>query len=133
MNRLIRLIVTVLLIAPVTGSAAILVVDGDGQLTGATGLVILGAGVFDVSFQQGTCIALYDSGLPDAGCLQPDDFPFPTQVGAEVALIALADQVVIDGPGYDFGTQRRPSARYFFASGPLRPRGVSSWCWRIST
>lgn len=78
--------------------AATLIVAGDGQLTGATGVDVDGV-LYDVAFRDGTCIDLFD------GCDSPDDFAFQRPDGATslpddvlAAGNALIEQVLIDGP-----------------------------------
>jgi len=74
-------------------AAAVLLVNGSGQLTGATG-VDVGGTLYDVTFVDGTCAALFD------GCNEISDFDFSDQATAEAAGQALFDQVFIDGlPG----------------------------------
>lgn len=60
-----------------------------GQLVGATG-VDVGGLLYDVSFVDGTCIAVLN------GCDTMDDASFGTQAEAELASQALLDQVLID-------------------------------------
>ncbi|MEM8624706.1 MAG: hypothetical protein AAGG47_14425 [Pseudomonadota bacterium] len=79
-----------LLAAPAQG--ATLVTSGSGNtltLLGATGVDVDGV-LFDVSFEDGTCIALFD------GCDAPGDFAFTTVGAARIAAQALLDQVLID-------------------------------------
>jgi len=94
------------LVATITGflafsampaAAAVLLVDGNGQLTGANG-VDVGGTLFDVTFVDGTCIALFD------GCDAASDFDFTDQATAELAAQALLNQVFIDGPAGNFDT-----------------------------
>lgn len=54
-------------VAPTTGSAATLLVNDDGILTGANG-VNVGGTFFDVRFATGTCIELF------SGCDEVEDF-----------------------------------------------------------
>ena len=74
-----------LLASPV--SAASIVLDGNGELTGATGITI-GASLYDVSFVDGTCAALF-TGCDSAAA----DFQFTTSGDAVSASQALLDQV----------------------------------------
>ena len=67
-----------------------------GQLTGATGVVVAGFGVFDVDFVVTTCFALFDD------CNTISDFDFDTEAGAEAAGLALLDQVFIDSSAGNF-------------------------------
>lgn len=83
--------------------AATLDVDGSGQLRGAAG-VNVGGTLYDVTFREGTCIALFD------GCDEASDFTFTTQSAAQVASQALLSQVFIDGPAGNFSYS--PSLTY---------------------
>jgi len=76
-------------------AAAVLLVNGSGQLTGATG-VDVGGTLYDVTFVDGTCAALFD------GCNEISDFDFSDQATAEAAGQALFDQVFIDGLAGNF-------------------------------
>jgi hypothetical protein len=71
-------------------SAATLLINSSGLLTGATGINIEG-GIFDVEFLDGTCSALF------AGCDDQSDFPFEYRHWAWAAEQALLDQVFLDG------------------------------------
>ena len=70
-------------------ASPILIVNGSGILTGATG-VNVGGTLYDVEFVDGTCVALF------TGCDQPSDFTFTTAADADVASQALLDQVLLD-------------------------------------
>ncbi|MEM6678745.1 MAG: VPLPA-CTERM sorting domain-containing protein [Pseudomonadota bacterium] len=94
-------VASVMVVAPAQG--ATLVTSGNGTaLLGATSVNVDGA-LFDVSFQGGTYVDLFD------GCDAPEDFMFTTQSAAAVAAQALLDEVFI-------GT---------FEDGPFRTRGCS--------
>lgn len=69
--------------------AAILVVDGDGQLTGARNVNVNGT-LFNVVFSDGPCTALFD------GCNENSDFDFQNESDAVAAALALLDQVFLD-------------------------------------
>lgn len=74
--------------------AAVLIVDGSGQLTGARN-VNIGDSLFDVEFVDGTCIDLFN------GCDELiDDFDFNplTEPYAALAPQALLGQVLLDTP-----------------------------------
>lgn len=58
-------------------------------LTGATGVEVGGV-LYDVSFEDGTCVALF------SGCDEASDFAFTTQAKAEAASAALLVQVLLD-------------------------------------
>ena len=77
--------------------AVSLVLDGDGNLLGASNVVVDGRN-FDVSFDGGTCIDLY------AGCTG-SPFDFDNEALALEAAQALLDQVFLDGPSGLFDTQ----------------------------
>jgi hypothetical protein len=76
-------------------NAAILNVDGDGNLLGASG-VDVGGELYDVEFLDGTCVDLFD------GCNSQGDFQFASVTSAQVAGLALLAQVFIDGPAGNF-------------------------------
>jgi hypothetical protein len=78
-------------LASAPASAATLLVNGSGLLTGATG-VDVGGTLYDVAFVDGTCIALFD-GCDNAAT----DFTFTTEADALAASQALVDQVFLDG------------------------------------
>ena len=71
-----------------TAQAATLDVVG-GTLMGASG-VNVGGTLYDVSFDDGSCIALFN------GCDAVEDFTFHTSSDAQAAAQALIDQVFID-------------------------------------
>ena len=71
--------------------AATLNVDGSGQKRGAAG-VDVGGTLYDVTFRDVTCIALFD------GCDEASDFTFATQGDARVASQALLDRVFVESP-----------------------------------
>ena len=85
-----------------SSSAATLIVNG-GELQGATDVVIDGM-LYNVLFQDGTCIAAY------SGCDELSDFTFTSQSDAYVASEALLDQVFIDGPVGFFDSRPELSA-----------------------
>jgi hypothetical protein len=76
-------------------AAAILQIDNTDPnrpvLLGARNVYIDGA-YYDVAFEEGTCVALYD------GCDDAADAPFPDTPTTEAAAQALLDQVFVDGP-----------------------------------
>lgn len=83
---------------------AALQIDGNGKLTGATGINVLG-NTYDVRFDDGTCMALF------GGCDDPGDFVFGTQAAAQAASDALLAQVFVGA----FDTD--PSLTSFVAPG----------------
>ncbi|MFQ5780505.1 MAG: hypothetical protein ACE5HN_06920 [Nitrospiria bacterium] len=72
-----------------------LLIDGTGQLTGATGVVV-GADTFNVSFLDGTCTDLF------SGCDDPGDFLFTTEDSAKMAAAALEATVFLDSEKGNF-------------------------------
>jgi len=86
--------VVALAIAP--AKAVILNVDPiSGELTGAQNVDVNGT-LWDVSFQDGTCIALFN------GCDQISDFAFTDSASALAATTALMNTVFVDGPSGNF-------------------------------
>jgi hypothetical protein len=77
--------------------AAVLLVNGSGQLTGATGVVVDGA-AYDVQFVEGTCTDRF------SGCETTSDLTFQTALAAYFAAQALLEEVLIDGSAGDFDT-----------------------------
>ena len=82
-------------------SAATLVLNGGGELTGARGVSVGGA-LYDVDFVDGTCVDLF------TGCDENSDFTFAgDNVTAELAAEALHNQVFIgvfdDNPSLTHG------------------------------
>ncbi len=63
----------------------------------ATGVSVNGA-LYDVSFQDGTCISLF------GGCDEPSDFFIPDIATGEAANAALLEQVFIDTQAGQFDT-----------------------------
>ena len=86
-------------------SAADLTVDSNGILTGATG-VNVGGTLYDVSFLDGTCVALF------SGCTESTDFDFTTGASAEAAAQALLDQVFVGV--YDANLNAISGCAYFY-------------------
>jgi hypothetical protein len=78
-----------------SAEAAILVVNGSGQLTGATGVTVNGT-LYDVQLTTGTCATDFN------GCDDQSDFTFSTQSDATAAAQALLDQVFINGADGNF-------------------------------
>ena len=76
-------------------SAATLIVNDSGILTGATG-VNVGGTLYDVTFVDGTCIALFE------GCDSVNDFDFTTEADAVAASQALLDQIFLDAAQGEF-------------------------------
>lgn len=76
-------------------AAAVLLVNGVGQLTGALNVEVAGS-FYDVGFSVGTCIDVF------SGCDDPSDIVFSTLDEAREAGNALLDQVFVDGPAGPF-------------------------------
>ena len=72
------------------------VVNSSGQLTGATGVNVNGS-FYDVTFAEGSCNSLF------GGC-DPGLFTFHDQTSALAAAQALLDQVFLDVPAGNFGS-----------------------------
>jgi hypothetical protein len=83
--------------APAAASP-VLLIDGDGTLTGATG-VDVGGTLYDVTFVDGSCATVF------TGCDGASDFTFTDGTTALAATNALADQVFLDGISGAFDTQ----------------------------
>ena len=69
-------------------SAATILVNASGQLTGATAVNVDGT-LYDVAFVDGTCVALF------SGCDASSDFTFTSEFDATTASQALLDQVFL--------------------------------------
>lgn len=70
-------------------SAATIITDGSGKIAGANDVIVNGDS-YDVSFIDGTCVALF------SGCDESSDFVFTTSALAQAASQALLDQVFLD-------------------------------------
>ena len=66
----------------------ILLIDADGQLTGATGVDVDGS-LYDVEFVDGTCTTVFT-------ICEQDSFAFKTNVSADLAGEALLQHVFLD-------------------------------------
>ena len=84
--------VAVVFLSLSAAAAPVLQIDAiDGKLNGAKGVEIQGV-LYDVSFQDGSCIAVF------SGCIDADDFLHSTFLSAVHASNALRAQVFLDGP-----------------------------------
>ena len=100
----------------VSTSYALMLDIRNGELFGAFDVNVNGT-LYDVSFQDGTCIALYN------GCDENTDFPFTNLsnlndgalIGA--AMRALLDQVFLDSPLGNFDSQPALTNGCFVAGG----------------
>ena len=81
--------------SPAAGTT--LIVNGSGELTGATGVVINGS-TYNVTFAEGSCAGLF------GGCTTVSDFTFQSLGDAQAAAQALLDQVLIDSGQGQFDT-----------------------------
>ena len=73
-------------VATQAAAVPVALINGSGQLTGATGVVV-GAATYNVSFVEGSCNSLF------GGCATAN-FDFSTFVDAKAATQALFDQIV---------------------------------------
>lgn len=87
-----------LCMAFVNAHAAVLLVDGSGELTGANGVDVEGT-LYDVRFVDGTCTSVF------SGCESILDFTFTTEANANQASQALLGQVLIDSTAGQFDTR----------------------------
>src|SRR4051812_21504005 len=72
----------------VPAKAATLIIDGNGKLTGATGVAV--GQLYNVEFVEGTCAGLF------GGCNDSGDFTFTSSLLAFAAAEALLNQVFFD-------------------------------------
>ena len=96
-NIISSVIAVLTMLIPVVSNAVILEISG-GQLMGAKNVEVNGT-KYDVSFVDGTCIAIFD------GCDEVSDFTFHTQADATAASEVLMNTVFVDGPLGDFDTR----------------------------
>jgi hypothetical protein len=114
MKKLLPLCFLVLGLGVGQAHAAVILVDASGLLTGATGVMVNGT-AYDVSFQGGSCNAVFN------GCDPSLDFLFTSGASALVASQALLDQVFLgENHGVEDGD---PSGPGFFDSHPGLTRG----------
>ena len=106
----VRYLALLLVLASSTASSALIQVDVDGQLVGASGVEVNGE-LFDVEFVEGSCVTLFN------GC-DSDLFAFRTSDDAIAAGNALLSQVFIDSlslfdtnPSLTLGCDRDSSCR----------------------
>lgn len=85
-----------LLTGPTVFAAPILQIDGNGQLTGASGVNVSGS-LYDVMFIEGTCLDVFN------GCTL-DDFTFKNAGSAKKAAKALLETVFLDSVLGNFDT-----------------------------
>lgn len=88
MKKTIITLVAALVGAAEPASAATVITDPNGQLTGAQNIDVAGT-LYDVEFTNGSCVSLF------SGC-DPTTFAFQTPDLATAAARALLDQVLLD-------------------------------------
>ena len=112
-------ICTCLAVVSFSVNAALLTVN-EGQLVGATGVNVNGA-LYDVSFMDGTCFALYN------GCDDSTDFLFSGNTASQAASDALLEQVFIglydDEPSLTMGCSFDTRCRVLTADGVVGGEG----------
>jgi hypothetical protein len=81
--------------ATTSSAQPIRTVDADGNVTAASGVLVLGT-LYDVRFVSGTCIDVF------TGCNASSDFFFQSQASATAASQALLDFVFLDSPQGQF-------------------------------
>lgn len=79
----------IVLLSSVSVSAATVIINGAGKITGATGVIVDGLS-YDVTLADSSCVQLF------SGCDENSDFVFQTIEDAALASQALLDQVLID-------------------------------------
>ena len=116
---------TALLFATLSSSfAAELLINSNGQLTGATGVDVNGE-LYDVTFEDDYCYAIFD------GCDFNTKFPFQGIGEVQSAALALLQQVIVDTaegnfasePGLIYGC---PDEVRFSKCAIINPRNVYS-------
>ena len=98
-----------------SASAATLIIVG-GELTGAKGVDVNGS-LYEVSFKDGTCEALF------SGCDEPSDFAFNDADSATQAAHALLDQVFLGE--FDLFPERTTGCEDLFFCRAEIPTGFS--------
>jgi hypothetical protein len=94
MKKLLSSVAALAISLAAPASAATLITDGSGQLTGATGVLIFGTS-YDIEFVDGTCAALFD------GCDSRSNFTWDAGNGSAPTQ-ALLDQVFIGAFDTDY-------------------------------
>ncbi len=88
-----------LLFATLSSSfAAELLINPDGQLTGATGVIVNGE-LYDVTFEDDRCSTIFD------GCDFNTKFPFQGIGEVQSAALALLQQVIVDTAEGNFASE----------------------------
>ena len=81
-------LIAAMLLGAAPATSATLVIDGNGILTGATGVNVDGS-LYDVEFLDGTCASVFN------GCDSISDFAFNSLNSANLGAQALLDQVFL--------------------------------------
>ncbi len=120
-NKILKAAVILTVMGPMSVLAMpTLLVDGMGQLTGATGVYVGGVS-YDVAFADGTCSELFDD------CDEISDFTFQTAADAGLASQALLDSVFIDGVAGNFDSDQsltigcEPFGSFCYSFTPYEP------------
>lgn len=92
LRNILKLVCTLVILAPLSAGAAVVLNVVGGELQGASGVVVNG-NVYDVEFVDGSCLDLFN------GCDEASDFTFQTVEDADAAAQALLDTVFIDTSG----------------------------------
>ena len=105
---------------PPANADPVLLVNGNGLLTGARNINVAGK-LYDVAFVEGTC------GDAFAGCDAESDFQFATFEDAMTAATALLGQVFVDSPEGNFDTHPELTfgCTYPFQCGAAIPTGLT--------
>ena len=115
-------VLVVLGCVPLANADPVLLINGNGLLTGARNVKVAGT-LYDVTFVDGTCIDLF------AGCDALSDFDFATFEDAKAAANALLGQVFVDAPAvgeFDTHPELTFGCTYPFMCGAAIPTGVST-------
>jgi hypothetical protein len=108
-------------------ASPVLLLDADGRLSGATGVLVNGQR-YDVEFAEGTCAEVF-------GACDAAHFTFTTQSDAVQASQALLNQVLLDGSGSADAFDSNPALTvgcihdlncFLFTPYGTRGRGVQS-------
>ena len=120
-GRLAAVFILAFMFAGTSSANVVLLVDSNGWLTGATGVVV-GGDVYNVAFRDGSCIDLF------GGCDDPSDFTFNTQPTARDASNALLNFVFLDGTSGNFDSDTTSIVGCFSTLGcvALTPYGISA-------
>jgi hypothetical protein len=101
---------------------AIPIIDGSGQLVGATNVVVQGW-EYDVEFVKGTCADVFTA------CDHPMDFAFSDLTSVRAAGQALLDQVFLDAGGYLFDSHPITMAGCDWSGTGRPPTNTACFVW----